>query len=397
MTGTTTPRDAAGALLRPEIVVDLDAIAHNVRLLGAHTGRPVMAVVKADGYGHGMLPVARAARAAGAAWLGVATTDEARALRAAGDTGPLLCWLLTPGEDLSDLVRDGVDVTAGTRASLTALTAAAQRAGRAARVQLKIDTGLRRNGALPQDWPALVAATAAAVAAGTVELTGVWSHLACADEPAHPANAAQRAAFADALAVVAEHGLDPGLRHLANSAASVLDPASHHDLVRCGIAVYGLDPAPEVPHGLPLRPALTLRAPLVLVKPRAAGESVSYGHTWTAPAGTTVGLVPVGYGEGVPRAASGVVEVQVAGRRRALRGRVCMDQVVVDLGGDAPPVGAEVVLFGPPAPDGSRPTVQEWAQACGTINYEIVTRLGGRLTRRYVGHDPGRSAQEGTA
>lgn len=369
----------------PEIVVDLDAVAHNVALLARHTARPVMAVVKADGYGHGMVPVARAARAAGAAWLGVATTDEARALRAAGDSGPVLCWLVTPGEDLTDLVAAEVDITASSLDQLAALAGAAVRAGRAARVQLKIDTGLRRNGALPADWPALVAATAAAVADGTVTLTGVWSHLACADEPHHPANAAQRAAFQHALDVVAAHGLDPGLRHLANSAASVLDPASRYDLVRCGIAIYGLDPAPDVPHGLPLRPALTLRAPLALVKRVAAGESVSYGHTWTAATDTTVGLVPVGYGEGVPRAAGNVAEVAVGGRRRALRGRVCMDQVVVDLDGDEPAVGTEVVLFGPPLPDGSRPTAQDWARACGTINYEIVTRLGGRLARRHVG------------
>jgi alanine racemase len=381
---------------RAEIVVDLDAVRHNVRVLRAVAGVPLVAVVKADGYGHGMVPVARAAREAGAEWLGVATLDEARALRAAGDTGPLLCWLTVPGEVYDDLVEAEVDLTAYGVGELDEIADAVARVGRPARVQLKVDTGLHRGGAAPDDWPAVVARARAGEEAGSWRVTGVWSHLACSDEPDHPANDAQEQAFRAAVAVAEEAGLRPGLRHLANSAAALLRPSARFDAVRCGIAVYGLDPAPGVEHGTDLRPAMTVRATLALVKPVAAGGSVSYGHTWTAPAATTVGLVPVGYGDGVPRRAGGATgrptgaAAAVAGVRRPVVGRVCMDQLLVDLGGDPPPSGAEVVILGP-AGEG-RPTAQEWAEACETISYEIVTRMGGRMPRRYLASDPGSGA-----
>ncbi|WP_028644863.1 alanine racemase [Nocardioides sp. URHA0020] len=367
---------------RAEIVVDLAAIRHNVRRLRELSGVQMMTVVKADGYGHGMSEVARAAREAGADWIGVATIAEALALRAGGDTGRVLCWLTVPGEDWAAAVSADVDVTAYSVAELDEIEAAVATSGRPARVQLKIDTGLSRGGAPVDTWPDVVAAARAGERAGTWRVTGIWSHLAASDEPEHPANDAQEAVFRDALAVAETAGLRPEVRHLANSAAAILRPSARFDLVRVGLASYGLDPAPGHTPDLGLRPAMTVRALLAQTKPLAAGASVSYGHTWTADTATSVGLVPVGYGDGVPRHASNTAQVQVDGKRRTIRGRVCMDQFVVDLDGDLPAAGEEVVLFGPG--QHGEPTAQDWAEASGTISYEIVTRVGGRLTRRYV-------------
>jgi alanine racemase len=379
---------------RAEIVVDLAAIRHNVRILKdlVSVDGPVqlMAVVKADGYGHGMVEAAEAARDGGADWLGVATIDEALALRAAGDRGPLLCWLSAPGDDFAAAVDAGVEVTAYTVAELDEIAAV-----RGAHVQLKVDTGLSRGGAPRAEWRALFAAAAAHEAAGRVRVTGVWSHFAASDEPAHPANAAQEAAFREALHLAEEAGLDPDVTHLANSAAAILRPSSHFDLVRCGIASYGLDPAPGVSPRLGLRPAMTVRARLVMSKQIAAGDGVSYGHTWIADHDTTVGVVPAGYGEGIPRAAGNTASVWVDDSRRPIRGRVCMDQFVVDLQGELPPSGTEVLLFGPG--DLGEPTAQDWAEAVGTISYEIVTRVGGRLARRHVDTDIDPDTTEGTS
>ena len=369
---------------RPEIVVDLEAIRRNVRVLRdlvAPDGADVMVVVKADGYGHGIVETARAARDAGAPWLGVATIDEAVRLREAGDTGRLLSWLNLPGDDWAAAIERDVDVTAYSVAELDAIHAAVS--SRPARVQLKIDTGLSRGGVAGDLWPDVVAAARAGEVDGAWRITGIWSHFACSDEPDHPANAAQEKAFRDALDVAERAGLRPDVRHLANSAGAILRPSSRFDLVRCGIAAYGLDPAPGVTPDLGLEPAMTVTAPLVLTKDLAAGASVSYGHTWTAPGATRVGLVPLGYGDGVPRHAGNTAEVWVDGKRRPIRGRICMDQFVVDLGDDAADVGDEVVLFGPGT--AGEPTADDWALACGTIHYEIVTRVGGRLSRRYTG------------
>ncbi|WP_301799270.1 alanine racemase [Nocardioides sp. ChNu-153] len=380
---------------RPEVVVDLAAVRHNVRVLRERVApAAMMTVVKADGYGHGMVEVARAARAAGTDWLGVATPAEALVLRAAGDEGPLLCWLTMPGEDLAPVVAAGVDVTAYSPVEVDGVVRAARATGRPARLQLKVDTGLHRGGALPEAWPALVASARAAETAGDLRVTGIWSHLAAAEEPAHPANAAQADVFRAALEVAHAAGLRPEVRHLANSAGALLRPDARFDLVRCGIASYGIDPAPDVPEadvpgGRPaLVPAMTVRAPLVLSKALRPGDGVSYGHTWVADRATTVGLVPLGYGDGVPRhAAAGVgpeqaAEVLVAGRRRPVRGRVCMDQFVVDLDGELLPPGTPVVLLGPGT--AGEPTALEWARACGTIDYEVVTRMRGRARRVHV-------------
>ena len=366
---------------RAEIVVDLAAVRHNVRVLKdlVTVDDPVqlMVVVKADGYGHGMVECAEAAREGGADWLGVATIDEALALRAGGDRGRLLCWLSAPGDDFAAAVAAGIELTAYSVEELAEMAAVG-----GARVQLKVDTGLARGGAARADWQALFAAAAAHETAGRVRITGVWSHFAASDEPTHPANDQQEAAFREALRLAEEAGLAPEVTHLANSAATILRPSSHFDLVRCGIASYGLDPAPGVSPPLGLRPAMTVRARLVMTKAIAAGDGVSYGYAWRADEDTSVGLVPAGYADGIPRAAGNTASVWVGDSRRPVRGRVCMDQLVVDLHGELPPSGTEVVLFGPG--DLGEPTAQDWADAAGTISYEIVTRVGGRLVRRHV-------------
>jgi alanine racemase len=371
---------------RAEIVVDLDALRHNVRLLKQRVeGRALMVVVKADGYGHGMLEVARAARDAGADWLGVAVLEEALALRAAGDTGPVLSWLAVPGEDYRPAVAAGIDLTAYSVEELDEIRAAAAEVGEVARVQLKIDTGLSRGGSSPEAWPDLVAAAVAAEKAGEVSVTGVWSHFACSDEPDHPANAAQEEVFRWALDLAERSGLHPEVRHLCNSAGALTRPSAWFDLVRCGIASYGLTPMPEVASSaeLGLVPVMTARSRLAVVKAVRAGSGVSYGHTYLAPRDTTVGVVPVGYGDGVLRHASSKARVLAAGEQHTIAGRVCMDQFVVDLGDTEAVPGDPVVLFGPGTE--GEPSAQDWAEACGTISYEIVTRIGGRMQRRYVG------------
>jgi alanine racemase len=363
-----------------ELVVDLAALRHNVDLL-RRTVAPagLMAVVKADGYGHGMVAAARAAREAGSEWIGVATITEALALRAHGDEGRLLCWLTTPGADYAAAIRADVDVTIYSEAELAEVLAAT--ADRTARVQIKVDTGLSRGGAPRDAWQDLFAVAADAERTGRIVVTGIWSHFACSDEPEQPANDAQEAAYLEALDLAASAGLEPEVRHLANSAAAILRPSARFDLVRCGIAVYGCEPAPGRTDQ-PLRPVMTARARLAMVKEVAAGASVSYGHTWTADRPTRLGLVPVGYGDGIPRHASNAAEVSIGGVRCPVRGRICMDQFVVDLGEVEAQAGDEVILFGPGAH--GEPTAQDWAEACGTISYEIVTRIGGRFERVHV-------------
>ncbi|WP_345714291.1 alanine racemase, partial [Kineococcus glutinatus] len=394
---------ASGTEPLAEAVVDLAAVRANAAALRARCApAELMAVVKADAYGHGLLPCARAALAGGATWLGVAQLPEALALRAAGIDAPVLAWLFPPGSDLRAPLRAGVDLSVSSSWALEEVVAAARATGCTARIHLKADTGLSRNGIAPQDWPDVLRATAEHAAEGAVRVVGVWSHFASSDVPDDPSVAAQLAAFDEALAAAARYGVEPELRHIANSAAAVTNPAAHHDLVRCGIALYGLSPVPDLasPADLGLVPAMTLSARLALVKRVPAGSAVSYGGTYTTPADTTLALVPLGYGDGIPRHASGTGPVLVAGRRLQVAGRVCMDQFVVDLGPDAPPVAAgdRAVLFGPGAAAGrpAEPTAQDWAEAAGTISYEVVTRLGPRLPRRWTGA-PGDGAGAGPA
>ncbi|MFB7865205.1 MULTISPECIES: alanine racemase [unclassified Streptomyces] len=382
MTETPQPRRA-----RAEI--DLGALRANVRTLRARVAPhvQVMAVVKADAYGHGAVPCARAALEAGATWLGTATPHEALALRAAGLTDPrILCWLWTPGDPWAEGVEAGLDMTVSGMWALREVVGAARQTGLRARIQLKADTGLGRNGCQPADWPELVGEALKAEAQGLVRITGVWSHFACADEPGHPSVPAQLDVFRTMLDYAEKAGVEPEVRHIANSPATLTLPEAHFDLVRPGIAMYGVSPDPVLvgpSAAFGLRPVMSLKASVALVKHVPGGHGVSYGHHYTTPGETTLGLIPVGYADGIPRHASGRGPVLVGGRVRTVAGRVAMDQFVVDLGGDTPEPGAEAVLFGPG--DGGEPTAQDWAEAADTIAYEIVTRIGARVPRVYVG------------
>ncbi|MEU9715206.1 alanine racemase [Streptomyces sp. NPDC047976] len=366
--------------------IDLDAVRENVRALRARAPRAeLMAVVKSNAYGHGAVQCARAAQEAGATWLGTATPEEALALRDAGIRGRIMCWLWTPGGPWREAIEADLDVSVSGMWALDEVRAAARAAGRPARIQLKADTGLGRNGCQPADWAELVGAAVAAQAEGTVQVTGVWSHFACADEPGHPSIRLQLDAFRDMLAYAEKEGVEPEVRHIANSPATLTLPETHFDLVRTGIAVYGVSPSPELgtPAQLGLRPAMTLKASLALVKTVPAGHGVSYGHHYVTESETHLALVPAGYADGVPRNASGRGPVLVAGKVRRAAGRIAMDQFVVDLGEDLAGAGDEAVIFG----DAERgePTAEDWAQAAGTIAYEIVTRIGGRVPRVYLG------------
>ncbi|MFF0589583.1 alanine racemase [Streptomyces sp. NPDC003781] len=387
MSETAARRDA---VLRARAEIDLAALRANVRALRERApGAAVMAVVKADAYGHGAVPCARAAVQAGATWLGTATPQEALALRAAGTGLPddvrIMCWLWTPGGPWREAVEARLDVSVSGMWALAEVTEAARAGGVPARVQLKADTGLGRNGCQPgADWEELVAAALRAEREGLLRVTGLWSHFACADEPGHPSIAAQLTRFREMTAYAERQGLRPEVRHIANSPATLTLPDTHFDLVRPGIAMYGVSPSPEIgtPADFGLRPVMTLAASLALVKQVPGGHGVSYGHHYTTPGETTLGLVPLGYADGIPRHASSTGPVLVDGKWRTVAGRIAMDQFVVDLGGDRPEPGAEAVLFGPG--DRGEPTAEDWAQAAGTIAYEIVTRIGSRVPRVYV-------------
>ncbi|MEU2737557.1 alanine racemase [Streptomyces sp. NPDC007095] len=379
------------APLRARAEIDLAALRANVRTLRAHApSAALMAVVKSDAYGHGAVPCARAALEAGATWLGTATPEEALALRAAGLTGHrIMCWLWTPGGPWREAVEADLDVSVSGMWALREVTAAAEAAGMPARVQLKADTGLGRSGCQPGDWPELVSEALRAEERGLIDITGLWSHFACADEPGHPSVQAQLNLFRAMVTYAEERGVRPEVRHIANSPATLTLPESHFDLVRTGIAVYGISPSPEIgtPADFGLRPVMTLSASLALVKHVPGGHGVSYGHHYVTPGATTLGLVPVGYADGVPRHASGTGPVLVGGKWRTVAGRVAMDQFVVDLGGDEPVPGSEAILFGPG--DRGEPTAEDWARATGTIAYEIVTRIGTRVPRVYVNKEQG--------
>ncbi|MFG1990335.1 alanine racemase [Actinoplanes sp. NPDC048988] len=365
-----------------EVRVDLDAIRDNVALLRARTTAEVMAVVKADGYGHGMVPAARAALAGGATWLGVVTLEEALELRRAGIDAPVLSWLHVPGRPLHEAVAADIDLSAASLDLLAEVVAAARRAERTARVHLKIDTGLARGGATPAEWPALLEAAAKAQADGDIDVVGVWSHFVYADAPGHETIDHQLAVFAEGLATAERFGITPRYRHIANSAATLTRPDTHFDLVRPGIAVYGLSPIAGETFGL--RPAMTARARVALVKRVPAGQGVSYGHTYFTERETSLALVPLGYADGVPRHASNSGPVQLGGKRRTIAGRVCMDQIVLDIGDDPVEPGEVATLFGPG--DDGEPTADDWAAVVDTINYEIVTRFGSaRVPRVYDG------------
>ncbi len=377
-------RSRPGVPLRAEAIIDLDAISANTAALRAHVGgRDLMAVVKADGYGHGIVEAARAARAGGAGWLGVALLDEALQLREAGDTGQVLSWLAVPGERYGAAIAADVEVSAYSVEQLGEIASAARQAGVRAPIQLKLDSGLGRGGAHPDDWSQLVAAARTGQDRGVIEVTGLWSHLACSDEPSHPSVRAQLATFEAGVSQAFSAGLEPRHLHLANSGATLAIPAAWFTMVRPGISLFGVSPFGDGSSPVPLLPAMRLQARLAMVKRVGAGQGVSYGHTYTTSGETSLALVPLGYGDGIPRHASGRGPVSINGTLFTVAGRVCMDQLVVDVGEADARAGDLAVLLGDPAH--GEPTAHDWAAAAETIGYEIVTRIGARVPRRYVG------------
>ena len=392
--------------------VDLAAIRHNLGVLrAAAPGALQLATVKANAYGHGLLPVARAALDGGADWLGVAQLAEAFTLRRGLDEAgvaradaPILAWISTSSSDFAAAIEADIDVSVSWTWVLADICAAAREAGRPARVHVKIDTGMSRAGSTLADLPALASALRMAADDGLVDIVGAWSHMSRADDPSDEGNASTAnhvRIFEEGLAILADAGITPRIRHLSATSGILWHPEAHYDMVRAGIGLYGLSPDPAVATSeeLGLIPALELRAPLTSVKVIEEGTPASYGGTWVAPTRRWIGLVPLGYGDGILRAVSNKARVVVhtaSGPFNApLIGRVCMDQFMVDLGpaegspgtptarsGQAPAVPGDIAtLFG--SGIGGEALADDWAQAAGTINYEIVTHLGAHIPRIY--------------
>ncbi len=382
---TLSPPTSQASPALGEAVIDLDAIAHNIGVLREQAGSAeVMAVVKADGYGHGATPVARAVLAAGAAELGVATIEEGLSLRRDGITAPVLAWLHPPGTDFAPALSADVQIAVSSVRQLDEVLDAVRRTGLTPPVTVKIDTGLNRNGVSPAEYPLMLDALLRAQAADMVRVRAMMTHMVWADDPAHPTNDVQAQRFSDKLEQARAKGVRYEIAHLANSSASMSRPDLAFDMIRPGIAVYGLSPIPQRGR-MGLIPAMTLRCSVALVKPVKRGEGVSYGHIWTAEQPTTLALLPIGYADGVFRSLSGRIDVLINGRLRRNVGRICMDQFLVDLGPGQVDVreGDTAVLFGPG--DDGEPTAQDWADLLGTIHYEVVTSPRGRVTRVYRG------------
>ena len=392
--------------------VDLAAIRHNLGVLrAAAPGALQLATVKANAYGHGLLPVARAALDGGADWLGVAQLAEAFTLRRGLDEAgiaradaPILAWISTSSSDFAAAIEADIDLSVSWTWVLADICAAAREAGRPARVHVKIDTGMSRAGSTLADLPALASALRMAADDGLVDVVGAWSHMSRADDPSDEGNASTAShvrIFEEGLAILADAGITPRIRHLSATSGILWHPEAHYDMVRAGIGLYGLSPDPAVATSeqLGLIPALELRAPLTSVKVIEEGTPASYGGTWVAPTRRWIGLVPLGYGDGILRAVSNKARVVVhtaSGPFNApLIGRVCMDQFMVDLGpaegspgtptarsGQAPAVPGDIAtLFG--SGEYGEALADDWAQAAGTINYEIVTHLGAHIPRIY--------------
>ena len=361
------------------LTVDLHAIAANTRLFASRTRGEVMAVVKADGFGHGGAAAARTALANGATWLGVTSIAEARALREAGLAAPVLSWLNPVDADFGLALAAGIDVAVPSLGHLSAVMRAATATGHRARVHLHLDVGMARDGAEPAEWPRLCRAAFRGEQRGALTVVGLMGHLGCAGRSDDPCNEAGRACFARGLETARTAGLRPPVRHLAATAATLTDPRTHHTLCRIGAGLVGIDPSRTAR----LRPGLTLTAPVVAVRRVRAGHPVGYGHSWTAPADTTLGLLPAGYADGLPRAASGQAGVMVRGRRCPVAGLISMDQTVVDLRSQPVYPGEIATVFGPGT--SGEPTVADWATWAGTIEHEIVTGIGARVRRQVTG------------
>ncbi|GHH29074.1 alanine racemase [Lentzea cavernae] len=350
----------------PELTVDLAAVAANTSRFVSWARGAVMAVVKADGFGHGLGDVARTAVAAGATRVGVTSLDEAVRVRESGVDVPVLSWLNPVDVDVRTAVRCGIDLSVPSLDHLAALHSGV-------RVHLQLDTGMARDGAAPESWLSLMSAARRAELAGRVSVVGVMGHLPCADTPG--ANESGTRALLRGVEMARQAGLKPSVRHLAATSAALTDPGTHLDVVRIGAGLVGIDPSGTTR----LRPALRWTAPVVQVRRVAAGTGIGYGHAHVTERATTLALLPVGYADGLPRGASGRAEVWLAGRRRPVAGVISMDQAVVDVGDDVVVPGDEAVVFGPG--DDGEPTVGDWARWAGTIPHEIVTGIGARVRR----------------
>lgn len=365
--------------MRAEAIIDLSAIKHNVELLKKTSGTKLLAVVKADAYGHGLVPVAKAAISAGADYLGVALLEEAIALREAGIEAPILAWLVQPGSDFKKAIELDIDLAAASLKALQEISNASE--SKKARVHLEVDTGMTRGGFLAE-WDQLTAEHLK-----NVEVVGIFSHFARADEPGEAQNEKQLARFNEMVERVHSFGFTNVIRHLSNSAATIKNHAAAFDMVRAGIAMYGLSPDVATlgnSQSLALRPAMQLRAAMYLVKDVPAHTPVGYGATESTSAETKLGVIAMGYADGIPRIAHGA-GVWSAGKKAFSIGRVSMDQFVVDLGAQSKAQSGDwVVIFG----NGSHGeyTADDWGAASQTINYEIVTRIGPRVPRIYAAH-----------
>jgi alanine racemase len=354
-----------------EAVVDLSAVRDNVGNFRKRVPQQLMAVVKADAFGHGAVPVARAAVQAGASWLGVAHADEALHLRAAGLDVPILTWLYDPAE-LMLLGDVAVDVSVSTVAELQRVVSNPS----VHHVHLKLDTGLHRAGSSPDQWIELTRTAAHYEALGAVTVRGIWSHLSHGNSADAVQSTRQLQLLRTGVGLARRAGLRPSVVHLANSAGAITLDAPDTDLARIGAGLYGIDEL-----GIGLRPAMRLLSKLVQVRRIRAGEGVSYGHDFVADRDTTIGLVPIGYADGLPRVAARRASVQCRGVRMPVIGRIAMDQFIVDAGDLAIDPGELVTVFG----DGStgEPTAQDWADWAGTIPHEIYCGIGSRVPRRY--------------
>ena len=369
-----------------ELIIDLDAVAQNLQTMRAKTnGALAMGVVKADAYGHGMIPVAKKLEAAGADYLGVADIHEALELREAGIDLPILAWLHAADEKFVSAIEAGIELGIANIDQLQRIAKAAEQLGRVARVHLKVDTGLGRNGASAAEWPAVLKKAHELVAEGFIQVVAIFSHLSCTSEADDLKQIARfEAACEEAKAV----GIDFELRHLTASDGLLRYPQAHYEMVRIGVALYGLSPFVENSAAdFGLVPAMTATARITQTKRVASGEGVSYGYLHRTSAETTLALVPVGYAEGLPRNASGSgsehAMVSINGKSYPINSRVAMDQFVLDVGNDKVSAGDLVTIFGDPAAGVA--SADDLARVCDTINYEIVTRMGGRFTRTYLG------------
>lgn len=367
------------------VEVDLDAIRHNIRVLAATaSGAEVMGVVKGYAYGHGNPQSAQAMLDAGATRLGVARVAEALHLREAGIAAPTHVFTEPPPQAAATLIEHDLTPAVYTRGFAEALSSAAVRLGRDVGVHVKLDTGMNRVGLLSDDVPDAISSIERLPG---IRIEGLWSHLAVADQPDHPFNRKQLDLFAELVDRVERAGIEVRYRHIANSAATLSNPESHHDLVRCGIAAYGLSPGPDIAAGVELRPALALRARVNMTKNVPAGEALSYGLRYAVDHDSRVVTVPAGYADGYDRRLSGRAEVIIGGSRYTVSGTVCMDQFMVDIGQARIEVGATATLLG--AADGESITAEELAGHIGTINYEITTRIPSRVPRVFVGASDG--------